>query len=125
MNQTPEQTIQVTLLQLEFLCPEKFKNVVYDIVTKEYNNTSIDEIYKVANDSMDYLTSKGIILKPESIIKAIQEDSSEDFSLLAVLTASIVKAAMLASQINKPLSWWVDTTKQLIDISYPKNTTQH
>lgn len=124
MFYSPESLLQRNLVVLEYVSPLEFKDKVYTYIDN-YRTLSLDSLIDSMNALSQIAKDKELDMSMTTVDTLLQKNKLEEVSLIAQLNALATLIALKSVNFQKPLSWWVSVSLQLIDVSYPTSNTIH
>lgn len=118
---TAESILQRNLVVLEYVVPKEFKQKVYSYIDA-YHSLSLQNIIDTMNVLADIAVDKKLDMSMQAISNLSENTNSDDIILIAQLNALATLVALKSVDFEKPLSWWIDISSRLVDVSYPSNT---
>lgn len=124
MSYTPEAILQRNLVVLEYVSPLEFKDKVYTYIDN-YRTLNLDSLVDSMNALSQIAIDKKLDMSMTTVSNLLEKNRIEEVSLIAQLNALATLIALKSVEFQKPLSWWVNVSLQLIDVSYPTSNTLH
>jgi hypothetical protein len=121
---SPEALLQRNLVVLECVSPKLFKDKVYYYLDT-YSNLSLDAVMDSMNALSQVALDKNLDMSMSTVERLLDTKKMEEVSLIAQLNALATLVAFKSVTFQKPLSWWINTSLQLVDVSMPTSDTLH
>lgn len=121
---SPEALLQRNLVVLECVSPKPFKDKVYYYLDT-YSSLSLEAVVDSMNALSQVALDKNLDMSMSTVERLLDNKKTEEVSLIAQLNALATLVAFKSVTFQKPLSWWINTSLQLVDVSMPTSDTLH
>lgn len=121
---TPESILQKNIVILEYVAPKAFAQKVYSYIDN-YGSLSLTSIIDTMNVLSQIAIDKKLDMSMDTVSSLLEHNNTDDVILIAQLNALATLVALKHMDFHKPMSWWIDVSKQLVDVSIPMSNTIH